>query len=315
MRRTIKILAWTTGVLLVLPVVMIALVLVVANMDWGRRLVEHMTAQLSGGQIVLTGVSGHFPDDLRIARVELRDEQALWLSAENVAVQWSPTQLPHKALQVEQLHAGRIQLIRLPASSPSPEERKTSFQLPGRVDIARVEVNQLDIGAAVAGAGASVSLRGNVHATTLQDAEAALSVKRLDAPGSYELSGRIDPAYLKAELSVTEPSQGLLPGLAKIPDLGALSIQASVEGPRNAEAMRLAVAAGPLRAVGQGKLDLVGQSLDIDLTVNAPAMAPRQDVSWESVSLQAHVHGPFTGPDATGADSYRRIESRRCGAS
>ena len=145
-----------------------------------------------------------------------------------------------------------------------------------------------------------MSVQGNVHAVSLQDADAAFHVKRLDAPGTYELSGHVDPASIKAELNIAEPAQGLLAGLAKVPDLGELSVQVNVEGPRNAEAMRLAVAAGPLRATGQGKVDLIGQSLDVDLTVAAPAMAPRPDVSWENVSLNAHVHGPFTSPDASG---------------
>lgn len=298
MRRTIKIVAWTAGVLLVLPFVVLAIAITVANMDWGRRLVERTSAQLTGGHVMLTGLSGRFPEDLRIARVELHDDQGLWLSAQDIAVQWSPVRLWHKALHVERLHADRIELLR--ASAPSSRDKDRAFELPLQIDIDRFDVNRVDIGAPVAGAAASVALQGSVHAASLQQAEGALSVKRIDAPGSYELRGRIDPVYMKAELDVTEPAQGLLAGLAKLPDLGALSIQASAEGPRNAEAMRLAVAAGPLRAGGQGKLDLVGRSLDVDLTASAPAMTPRPDVSWDSVSLQAHIHGPFTGPDATG---------------
>src|SRR5947208_571858 len=74
MSRTLKILAWTIGVLIVLPLLLITLVISVANIDWGRRLAEHMTAQFSGGNVVLTGLSGHFPYDLRYARVVVRQE-------------------------------------------------------------------------------------------------------------------------------------------------------------------------------------------------------------------------------------------------
>lgn len=298
MPKAIKILAWTIGVLLVLPGVLIALALVVANMDWGRRLIESTTAQLTGGEVVLTGLAGHFPDDVRIARVEVRDDGSPWLVVDDVAVRWSPTRLARKALDVELLEASRVQLLRLPP--PSPRKSNKPFELPLRIDVARIEVPELDIGAPIAGSAASVMLEGHVHAASLRDAEGALSVKRLDSPGSYTLSGHIDSANIQAVLDLSEPAGGLLAGWAKLPNLGALSMQASVEGPRNAEAMRLALAAGPLRATGQGKLDWVGQSLDVDLTLDAPAMAPREDVSWQSVSVQAHVHGPFTAPDATG---------------
>ena len=311
MARTIRILLSVTGVLMVLPVVLIMLVVLVANVDWGRRLLERTTAQLSGGQVVLTGVSGRFPDDLRVARVEFRDAQTLWLSADDVALQWSPSRLAGKLLQVQLLRAGRVELLRLPASRPSREETSEPLELPMRVDFTQVEINRLDIGAPLAGLPASVSLQGNVRAASLQEAEAALTVKRLDAPGSYQFSGHIDPTSVKIDLDLNEPSQGLLAGLANLPDLGAIAVQASVAGPRNSPAMHLAAAAGPLRASGVGTLDLAGRIIDLDVTASAPAMTPRQDVSWKEMSLQAHVHGPFTSLDATG---QVHIDELRAGA-
>ena len=116
---------------------------------------------------------------------------------------------------------------------------------------------------------------------------------------------------MKIDLDFNEPPQGLLAGLANLPDLGALSIQASADGPRNATAMRLAIVAGPLRASGRGTLDLAGQIIHLDVTADAPAMTPRQDLSWKQISMQAHVHGPFQSPDATG---QVRIDELKAGA-
>ena len=64
MRRTWKILAWTLGGLAVLAVVLAGFLVLAANMDWGRSLVEKAATQFSGGQIRVSGISGHFPDDL-----------------------------------------------------------------------------------------------------------------------------------------------------------------------------------------------------------------------------------------------------------
>ena len=307
--RAVKILAWMAGVLIVVPVIAIALVFVVANMDWGRRLIESTAGQLSRGQVLLTGISGHFPDDLHIAHAEIHDGGTPWLTADDVTLQWSPSALGLEQLDVQLLRAGQVQLLRLPTTS---RQSPTSSRLPVRVDLAQVEISRLDIGAPIAGAAASVSLGGHLHvAASLQEGEGALNAKRLDSPGDYVVSGRVDPAYLKVEIDLNEPARGLLAGLAKLPDLGAVSIQASAEGPRSAEAMRLALAAGPLRATGQGTVDLVAQVMDLDMTANAPAMAPRQDVSWKSVAVQAHVHGPFKGPDAKG---QVRIDGLNAGA-
>ena len=101
-------------------------------------------------------------------------------------------------------------------------------------------------------------------------------------------------------LNISEPSHGLLAELAGLPDLGAVSIAATLVGPRNAEQLGFAMKAGALNGNGKGTIDLKGQSVDLDLAIAAPAMAPRPDLHWQSASLDLHVHGPFTGPDATG---------------
>src|SRR5439155_1268219 len=85
--------------------------------------------------------------------------------------------------------------------------------------------------------------------------------------------------------NIAEPAQGLLAGLARLPDLGALSAQANIDGPRYAEVMRFALSAGPLRASGQGTVDLVRRAMDLDVMADAPAMAPREDVSWKRVTV------------------------------
>ena len=256
-------------------------------------------------------MSGRFPDDLHVAHVELRDAGTLWLSADDVALQWSPSRLAGKHLHMQLLRAGRVDLLRPPPSRPSREATSEPFELPMRIDVARFEIGELAIGADLAGRPASASVEGNVRATSLQDAAVALSVRRLDAPGRYQFNGRIDPSSVKIDIDLDEPAQGLLAGLANMPDLGAVAVQASVAGPRNATAMHLTAAAGPLRVSGVGTLDLIGRSIDLDVTASAPSMHPRQDVAWQQMSLQAHVHGPFTSPDATGRV---RIDELKVGA-
>ncbi|HZI84240.1 MAG TPA: hypothetical protein VFF44_10025, partial [Casimicrobiaceae bacterium] len=308
MRRTATIVALTAGGLIVLVVVLIGLVVAAANADWGRHLIEAASARWSGNRIIVTGLSGRFPDDLRIAHIEISDENGPWIVADDLALRWSPSQLSRKNLRVQLLRADRVQLLRRPP--PWAGSGTESHQLPGRIDVDRVEVDRLDVGAPIAGAEASLSVRGELHAASLTDGETRVSVRRIDGPGTYELAGRIDASLLKAELALDEPAHGLLSGLAGLPDLGPLSIRLSVDGPRQAEATRFTLSAGALRAEGRGLVDLVGRTVDVDVSARAPAMAPRPDVSWQSLELQAHVHGPFTGPDASG---QLRIDALKAG--
>ena len=68
----------------------------------------------------------------------------------------------------------------------------------------------------------------------------------------------------------------------------------------NADFAQAVLDAGPLHAEARGTLDLVGSAADLDVTANAPAMAPRPDLSWHAVLLRARVRGPFTRPEASG---------------
>ena len=74
-----------------------------------------------------------------------------------------------------------------------------------------------------------------------------LSVTRLDAAGSYKLAANVDATQVKLRLQADEPPHGLIAGVAKLPDLGAISINATLDGPRDAVATRLSVTPVHLR--------------------------------------------------------------------
>ena len=306
MRRAWKILAWVAGVVVVLPILLVGFLYAAANMDWGRRLLERGTTQALGGQLVVSGLSGHFPDDVRLAHMEVRDGDGPWLIAEDLALTWTPSRLARKDVKIERLSAGKVELLRLP---PRSDKESEPFELHGRIDVDRLDVARLEIGASVAGAFAAVTVQGEAHVASIDEIETTLEVRRLDGPGTYNLEARVERSAIKAELALDEPAHGLASALAHLPDLGALSLHVAIDGPRNAEATRLELTAGRLSASGQGLVDLVGRTVDLDVTASAPAMAPRTDLSWKSASLQAHVHGPFTGPDASGALSIEELKA------
>ncbi len=304
MRKVLRIVAWVVGVLVLVPVFAVLAVVLLLNINPGRRLAERLAGQFTGGQVALVGLGGRFPDALRLAHAEIRDTEGTWLSLDDVALDWSPLALLHREARVDLLSAGRIQVARLPVPNPNaPQPAPTSntpFSLPVRVTVAALHAHRIDIAAPVAGVAAALALDGSAHVASLQDGDAELTVDRLDSAGSYAVRGRIDPAHVAATLQVSEPAQGLIASVAKLPDIGAIKLNAQMDGPRTAEVTALDLSAGPLRANAKGTVDLAGQSADLDVTANAPAMTPAPGVSWRSVALDTHVHGPFTRPDATG---------------
>ncbi len=300
--RLRRIALWVAGIVLLLPVALVLLVLLAANVGPGRAFIESEVGSLTGGTVVLRGLSGRFPDALRLAHAELRDARGAWLTLDGVALDWSPTALLGRVARIDRLTAEHVGVPRLPvpaqpAKPAPPAQGSGGFSLPVRVDVRSLAVARLDLGAPVAGAAAAARIAGSGTFKALDDAGAKLAIDRLDGAGTYRLDGRVDARTIKAVLDVGEPAGGLVSGLAKLPALGALSIHGGIDGPRNAERTELTAQAGALHAQAHGTVDLVGGAAALDIDAAAPAMAPRPDIAWGGISLQAHVQGPFTAPD------------------
>ncbi len=303
MRRAVRILLWLLVALVALPVIAVVLIFVGLNIGPGRVAAELAVERLTGGTVVLDGLSGRFPDALRLHHLEVRDQQGAWLLADDVLLDWSPTRLLRRTAQVDRLEAARVQVPRLPAASstaPTQPTESKPFSLPVRIIAQRIHVARAELGPAVMGTAATLSVDGRADLPSLQAGSADLALHRLDAAGDYKAAVRLDPAHITATLDAAEPDGGLIATAATLPGLGPITIKGSLDGPRTAAATNLILTAGPLQASTKGTLDLDGSAANLDVSGSAPAMTPRPDVAWQGITLQAHVQGPFTKPDANG---------------
>ncbi len=295
MRKT---LFWVAGIVLGMPVALLLLILVLGNTGLGRSLIERTVASVTDNSVVITGLSGRFPDALRLGHAEIRDERGAWLTLDGVVLDWSPLALIGRTANIALLAADRVELARLPApSAPTATSSGGAVSLPVQVDVRQLRVGMLRIGAPVAGHAASLRVDGAGHVISLSRGHVVLSVDRIDGPGMYHVDATLTPASITGRFTASESAGGLISGLAKLPDLGALNASVSIAGTRRAERARLSLTAGQLKANATGSLDLPGRSASLDVTVTAPAMSPRPDVSWGGVTLAAHVAGPFTKPN------------------
>ena len=266
------------------------------------QLILDLVGKLTGGAVTATGVSG-WPNALHVDRLELRDAQGAWLIAEDVSLDWHPYKLATKEVAIDRVTAARLSIPRLQAAAPdaTPAEPASGPpSLPVTIDVQSLKVDRLELGAPVAGAAGVFSLDGSLALPALLLPTAHLHAVRLDGGGDYRIDGTVTEPAIDATIAVTEPPHGFIAQLAKLPDLGAISLQAKVAGPRTALATDVALTAGELRAAARGTVDLPGETLDLHVTGNAPAMQPAPEVSWQAVALQADVRGPFTKPDAQG---------------
>jgi translocation and assembly module TamB len=297
-----RLLKWTGGIVLVLLamlVLAVAIVLVAPNIDPGRRLIQTETASLTGGMVRIEGLAGRFPDALRVGRIEVSDAKGPYVTISGLVLNWSPLKLLQRIALIDRLQADRLDLTRLPESE-SKTSSSESFSLPVQVDLRHLHIDQAVVGAPVAGVAATFALDGEGQLPTLTEGTLQLEARRLDSPGQYAVNGEVTHDAIKATVKAEEPPKGLISGIAHLPELGAIGVEATVNGPKDSLATQVAITAGKLTASASGTVDLEHESADLAVKAQAPAMTPAAGVSWQSVLVDATVHGPFTKPDANG---------------
>jgi translocation and assembly module TamB len=300
MARRYRILIAVAAVLLSLPILLCAALLVLGNSDRGRRLIEHSTERLSGGQVLLQGLAGRFPDQLRLSRLQLRDPQGLWLEADELQVNWSPLPLIRRQGRVALLQAARVAVARVPAYPARTPSRNSDGIWLRALRVDRLDVQRLELGAPLVGNAVALRVQGSARIASWQQAAGQLTAQRLDeVPATYRAVAQIDGARVRAQLDLEEDANGPLTHLMRLPGLGALSVHLRVDGPRDAVSAQLTAQAGALQASAGGTVNLSTRAAVLQLTLDAPAMSPRPDLSWRRLSLHGSWRGSLAVPMTT----------------
>lgn len=311
MRRVWRISIWALVSLLVVIVVVVAGVLVAGNTAGGRALLEREADRLSEGRLRFAGLAGSFPAAIDVAQLQLSDAHGVWLTAERISLRWSPLALLRRHLKVQTLQIARLDIERRPVGQASTGGGGT--RLP-RVDIGQLSIAALELGPQLATVRATLAIQGTAHLRSLTDAAANITARRTDGRGDYRVELRCDASRVDAMLSLEEPAGGTLASLLQLPDLGALSVEARLDGPRNAERLQAVARAGELHARAQGRLDLTQSNADLTYEIEAPAMAPRAELSWQHIALQGRWQGTVSAPRAEARLQIERLHAPGGGA-
>jgi translocation and assembly module TamB len=297
MRGAFKIAGWTLGGLVMLILLLAGGIIIFANTDAGRSAIEKLTYRITGGHVQVSGLTGSLPRHLRVEKLQLSDKTGVWLTAERIVLDWSPSAYLEGRLQVDNLQVARVDMERLPQSSSTANTGDVSIP---RIDVAHATIDVLQLGAELAGAPASLAAHGSVHLRTVRDMVIEASARRTDGDGDYELHLRFDPQRMDAALKLHEPASGPLENILTLPGLGALDATVNLNGPRAAEQLEVSLQAGGLSGHAQGSLNLSELSADLNFVFESTAMNPRPDLAWERAKLQGRWKGSIKAPTATG---------------
>ncbi len=305
MRRVLKASAWTLGSLLALSLILVCVVLLIGSTSAGRRYIETLTARLTSGHVMLTGLAGSFPQHLTLDKLELSDKGGVWLSAEKIQLDWSPAAFLGRRLKIDHLQVAHLDMERLPLSEPTSSSSEPSLP---RIDVLRAELTRVDLGAALAGMPAALTAKGSFVLRSLRDMRIDVDAQRLASAGNYQVHLRFEPKQMSASVKISEPADGPLENILRVPGLGTLVVTANMSGPRSAERFDLSLNAGSLSGQANGILDLDKLGGDFDFAFESKAMEPQPEVKWQKSTLQGRWHGSFKSPTADARFEVRDLK-------
>ncbi|HZA65857.1 MAG TPA: translocation/assembly module TamB domain-containing protein [Geminicoccaceae bacterium] len=213
-----------------------------AQTETGKRLISDQIGRAltgAGTTVRLDGLDGLIPFDLRLAQLRVADAEGAWLEIDDAQVSWSPAALLRGRLEIDQLSARRLALLRLPPGEETEESEESEPlpELPRSVPpvvLRRLDVEELELGQAVLGERAVFSLQGELN--TPDDGRAVsltLDLERADEDTARAaVDARLDLAQRRLALDVTaSETGGLLAALTGRPDAGSFTLELKGNGP------------------------------------------------------------------------------------
>lgn len=253
MLRALRFLGRTAVALPVLLLAGLTGALAFANSEAGRAAVARLAGDLVPG-LTIEGLQGPFPARLGVARLVLRDAEGAWIELEDARIALDLPALLRREVRIEAVTARRLALHRLPPADPDapppPPPGPDAPLIPALPDLPvalrldRLAVERLELGEAVAGMAAVLSVEGEA-ALAGGALSARLEVLRRDAPAELRLALDLAPGAdrLTARLDASEPAGGLVATLLGLPDR-ALAARLTLDGPASGARLTLDAALG-----------------------------------------------------------------------
>lgn len=273
--------------------------------DDGTTLSRFLEDQLSDGddrQVTITGFRGALSSEATLEQMTISDADGVWLVLDDAVLDWTRSALLSGELQINALTAARLEVIRppLPVDGVDLADTETTpFSLPNlpvRVEIGEVAIDEVVLGEAIIGLPATLSVEGIVR---LADGagSAQITLDRLDGPtGQFALDTAYDNTTRALELSLLleEAPGGLAAELLGLPGRPDIRLAITGEGPVEEFTADIALATdGADRITGQVVTSLAGTdqliAVDIGGDISPLLLPDYQEFFGDDVQLLAQV--------------------------
>jgi translocation and assembly module TamB len=193
----------------------------------------------SGRTVSIDGFQGALSSRASFDRMTIADDQGIWLTLEEVQLDWNRSALLRGRLEVESLTAQRLDLPRLPVADPTveiPDAEAKPFALPDlpvSINVADFSLNEISLGQPILGEAAVLTL--NADAQFNDDVAAAdITAQRIDGKrGELVFRVNLDRSADTLDLLLTldEAPEGIAAKLMNLPDDPEVKLTVAGNGP------------------------------------------------------------------------------------
>ncbi|MEQ6247500.1 translocation/assembly module TamB domain-containing protein [Sulfitobacter sp. HNIBRBA3233] len=262
----------------------------------------------AGRDVDIVGFEGALSSSASFQRMTIADDQGVWLTLEDVVLQWNRSALLRGRLEVEELSAARIDLPRLPAGEEQalPDAEATPFtfpqlpDLPVSIDIQRIDIAEVNLGAPLVGQAVQLSMTARAQLND-DGLDAEFRAERTDGrEGRFEVTatlGRADQV-LDLDIVAREAPDGIAANLMNIPDRPSVELTVDAAGPLDDLVTDLSLDTdGQERLAGRITLQSEGEGAqtdrrivaDIGGDITAVVLPEYREFFGTDVSLQANT--------------------------
>lgn len=252
----------------------------------------------AGRQVTISGFDGALSSRATFARLTIADDDGAWITLENGAIQWTRSALFARRVEIRELSAERVVLERLPggeAEAPTAEAREFSLpELPLGINIADISVDRVELGEAVIGVAAVLSVDGSMNLSG-GEGRTQLDITRVDGPrGSFVLDAGFsnETRILSLNLDLDEDADGIFSNLVGLHERPSVRASIRGQGPLSEFAADLELATDGQERV-RGRVAL--QSAERE---GLPGTAFQAQIGGDISAITPPEHRDFFGPDS-----------------
>ncbi|WP_298836625.1 translocation/assembly module TamB domain-containing protein [uncultured Roseobacter sp.] len=272
--------------------------------DGGGFLTRTIEGALSGAgrDVQIRGFRGALSSEASFDSMTIADDSGVWLTLEDVTLNWSRAALLRGRLQVDRLSAASLELPRLPEAGETeelPAAEATGFalpELPVSINIEAFEVERIVLGAPLLGEETVLQVQASAR---LDDdgLQLDLTADRLDgAAGRFGLRAGFarETEIVLLDLDLSEEAGGIASHLLSLPGDPSVDLTVAGEGPLDdfTTDIRLATDDAP-RMEGQVRLTALAPATE----GAAPDRRIVADIGGDITAVLAPEYRDFFGTD------------------